>query len=39
MSTISIFDHTENKHNLYRRKYCMKVCEPLREHAKNIFRF
>ena len=37
MSTISAFDHIQNKHTLYRRKHCMKkFCESLREQAKNI---
>ena len=37
MSTIWAFDHTENKHTLYRGKDCIKkFCESLREHAKNI---
>ena len=32
--------NTENKHNLYRRKDCMKnFCESLREQAKNIIDF
>ena len=40
MSTISEFDHIENKHTLYRGKDCMKkFCESLREHAKNIINF
>ena len=37
MSTIWGFDHTKDKHNLYRRKDCMKIfCEFLREHANSI---
>ena len=40
MSTIWAFYHVENKHNLYRGKYCMKkLCECLREHAKNTTNF
>ena len=31
---------TENKHNLYREKDCMKrFCESLREHAMKIINF
>ena len=40
MSTISAFNHLENKHTLYRGKDCMKkFCTSLREHAKNIIDF
>ena len=40
MSAIWAFCHVENKHNLYRGKYCMKkLCECLREHAKNTTDF
>ena len=40
MSTIWAFDHTENKHILYRGKVCMKnICKTLRKHAKNIIAF
>ena len=40
ISTIWAFDHIENTHTLYRRKYCMKkFCESLREHARNIIDF
>ena len=40
MSTIWAFCHVGNKHNLYRGKYCMKkLCECLREHAKNTTDF
>ena len=36
MSTISGFDHIEDKHTLYHGKDCMKTfCTSLREHAKN----
>ena len=36
MSTISAFDHIENKHTLYLRKdYIKKFSSFLREHAKN----
>ena len=39
-STILTFGHIENKHTLYRRKYCMKkFCESLRENAKFIIDF
>ena len=39
-STISIFDHVENKHILYRGKDCMKkYYDFLKEHAKNIIDF
>ena len=37
MSTISSFRRIENKHDVYRRKYCMKkFCKFLREHAMKI---
>ena len=37
MSTISLFKSIENKHDIYRGKYCMKkFCESLREHAMEI---
>ena len=40
ISTIWGFDHKEDKHTLYRGKYCMKkFCTSLREHAKNIIDF
>ena len=40
MSAILSFYHVENKHTLYHGKYCMKkLCESLREHAKNIINF
>ena len=40
MLTIWAFDHTENKHTLYREKDCMKkFCEPLREHSKSMIDF
>ena len=40
MSTISVFDHIENKHTLYWGKDRMKkFCESLREHVKNIIDF
>ena len=40
MSTISSFRSTENKHDVYRSKDCMKkVCESLREHTMNIINF
>ena len=39
-STIWGFDHTEDKHTLYRGKDCMKkFCESLREHAKSVTDF
>ena len=39
-STIWVFDYTENKHTLYRKKYRMKkFCKSLREHEKNIIDF
>ena len=40
ISTIWGFDHIENKHALYRGTDCMKkLCDSLREHAKNINEF
>ena len=40
MPTIWAFDRIENKFTLYREKDCMKkLCESLREHAKNIIYF
>ena len=40
MTTIRAFDHVENKHVLYREKYCMKnFFTPLKEHVKNIINF
>ena len=40
MATIQAFDLIESKHTLYRRNDCTKkVCESLREHAKNIIDF
>ena len=40
MSTISSFKSIENKHNVYRAKYCMKkICESLKEHAMSIINF
>ena len=40
MSTISSFKSIENKHDVYRGKYCMKkFCEYLREHAVKIINF
>ena len=40
MSTILSFRSIENKHNVYRGKYCMKTfCESLREHATKIINF
>ena len=40
ISTISAFDHIENKHTLYRGKNCMKnVCTSSRKHTKNILDF
>ena len=40
MSTISSFRSIENKHDVYRRKDCMKkFCEFLREHAMKIINF
>ena len=40
MSRISSFKSTENKHDVYRGKDCIKkVCEFLREHAIKIINF
>ena len=40
MSTISSFKNIENKHDVYRGKYCMKMfCEFFREHAMKIINF
>ena len=40
MSTGWVFDHIENKPNLYRGKDCMKTfCESIREHAKSLIGF
>ena len=40
ISTISSFKSIENKHDVYRRKDCMKkFCESLREHEIKIFKF
>ena len=40
MSTVTAFDHIENKHTSYRGKDCMKkFCESLREHTKMIIDF
>ena len=40
MSAIWVFNNIENKHSLYRGKdYMKRVCESLREHAKNIIDF
>ena len=40
MPTIWALDRIENKRTLYREKDCMKkLCESLREHAKNIIDF
>ena len=40
MSTISSFKCIENKHDVYRRKDCMKkFCESLTEHAMEIINF
>ena len=40
MLTIWGFDYVEDKHTLFRRKYCMKkFCTTSREHAKNIIDF
>ena len=39
-ATIWEIHHIENKHTLYRGKDCMKkLCNSLREHAKNIINF
>ena len=40
MLTIWTFDGVENKHTIYRDKYCMKnICKSLIEHAKKIINF
>ena len=40
VSTISSFKAIENKHGIYRSKYCMKkFCESLREHVVDIINF
>ena len=40
MSTIWVFNYTENKHTLYRGEDCMKkFCSSLRDHATNIVNF
>ena len=40
VSTISSFKSIENKHDVYRGKYCIqKFCEYLREHAMKIINF
>ena len=40
MSTISSFRSIENKHDIYRGKYCMKkFYESLREHEMKIINF
>ena len=40
VSTISSFKTIENKHGIYRSKYCMKkFCESLREHVVDIINF
>ena len=40
MSRISLFKDTENKHDVYRGKYCMKnFCESLRNKAMKIINF
>ena len=40
MSTTSSFKSIENKHNVYRFKYCMKkFCESVREHEMKIINF
>ena len=40
MSTISFFRSIENKHDIYRGKYCMKkFCKSLREHGMEIINF
>ena len=38
MSTTSLFKSIQNKHDVYKGKYCMrKVCKSLREHTTEIF--
>ena len=39
MSKIWVFDHIENKHTLYRAKYCMKVLYFFKRTRKNITDF
>ena len=40
MSTILSFKSTENKHNVYRGKDCLKnFCEFLRQHTMKIINF
>ena len=40
MSTISSFKSIENKHDVYKGKYCIKkFCESLREHSIRIINF
>ena len=40
MSTVLAFSNIENKHTLYRGEDCVKkLCNSLREHAKNITDF
>ena len=40
MSTISSFKSTENMHDVYKGKVCMKTfCESLRDHSMNITNF
>ena len=40
MSTVSSFKSIENRHDVYRRKDCIKkCCESLREHAMKIINF
>ena len=40
MTTISLFQSRENKHDVYRRKNCMKkFCELLRKHEMKIINF
>ena len=40
MSTILSFKNIENKHDVYRGKYCMKkFCESIREHAMKTINF
>ena len=40
VSTISSFRSTENRHDVYRGKVCMKkFCESLREHAMKMINF
>ena len=40
MSIISSFKRIENKHDVYKSKYCIKkFCESLREHSMKIIYF